>query len=136
MEKGPYRLAWSRTSPFHGENGSSNLPGDANFSPKAKIARYSFVCRRAGTAQLLFYALRLPHQIYKVFQRKYIGQTDDIVRRLSIRNSGGSIFTKDFWPWKLEMFLKFKSKQKAIECEKYLKSGAGRAFANILLSHA
>ena len=27
--KRPHRLAWSRTSPFHGGNGGSNPPGDA-----------------------------------------------------------------------------------------------------------
>ena len=62
-------------------------------------------------------------------QKKYIGQTDDIVRRLSVHNSGGSIFTKDFRPWELEMFLGFKSKSKAIAFEKYLKSGSGRVFS-------
>jgi hypothetical protein len=31
--KRPHRLAWSRTSPFHGGNGGSNPPGDAcNFN--------------------------------------------------------------------------------------------------------
>lgn len=75
------------------------------------------------------------HYVYlirstKFPKRKYIGQTDDVVRRLSVHNSGGSIFTKDFRPWELVMFLGFKSKSQAIEFEKYLKSGAGRAFAN------
>ena len=29
--KSPHRLAWPRTPPFHGGDGGSNPPGDANF---------------------------------------------------------------------------------------------------------
>ena len=30
-QKSPHRLAWPRTPPFHGGDGGSNPPGDANF---------------------------------------------------------------------------------------------------------
>jgi len=61
--------------------------------------------------------------------QKYIGQTDNLKERLETHNSGGSIHTKMYRPWKLKMFLAFETKEEAIKFEKYLKSGAGRAFA-------
>jgi putative endonuclease len=41
----------------------------------------------------------------------------------------GSIHTRQHRPWELIMFMGFKDKLKATAFEKYLKSGAGRAFA-------
>ena len=61
--------------------------------------------------------------------QKYIGHTDNLKERLETHNSGGSIHTKQYRPWELIMFLGFKDKLKATAFEKYLKSGAGRAFA-------
>ncbi len=61
--------------------------------------------------------------------KKYIGHTDNLKERLSTHNSGGSMYTKDHKPWKLVMCLAFDDKLKATAFEKYLKSGAGRAFA-------
>ena len=62
-------------------------------------------------------------------ERKYIGHTDNLKERLETHNSGGSIHTKTYRPWELVIFLGFKDKLKATAFEKYLKSGAGRAFA-------
>ena len=95
----------------------------------AKAARHSFSDGGLARPGLFFM-----HYVYLIRsikhpQRKYIGQTDDIVRRLSVHNSGGSIFTRDFRPWELVLFLGFENKSKAIGFEKHLKSGAGRAFA-------
>jgi len=59
----------------------------------------------------------------------YIGHTDNLKERLETHNSGGSIHTKQHRPWKLVMVLAFEDKLKATAFEKYLKSGAGRAFA-------
>jgi predicted GIY-YIG superfamily endonuclease len=50
-------------------------------------------------------------------------------QRLETHNSGGSIYTEKYRPWKLVMFLGFKEQSKAKEFEKYLKSQSGRAFA-------
>jgi predicted GIY-YIG superfamily endonuclease len=60
---------------------------------------------------------------------KYIGHTDNLKERLETHNSGGSIYTKQYRPWKLIMFFGFDNKLKATAFEKYIKSGAGRAFA-------
>lgn len=62
--------------------------------------------------------------------QKYIGYTDNLKQRLENHNSGGSIHTRPFRPWKLHMLLAFQSQsEEAIRFEKYLKSGTGRAFA-------
>ena len=61
--------------------------------------------------------------------QKYIGHTDNLKERLETHNSGGSVYTKVYKPWKLKMFLGFQTQSEALKFEKYLKSGAGRAFA-------
>ena len=63
-------------------------------------------------------------------EQKYIGHTDNLRERLETHNSGGSVHTKPYRPWELKMFLGFNTQQEALKFEKYLKSGAGRAFAN------
>lgn len=65
----------------------------------------------------------------KFINQKYVGHTDNLKERLETHNSGGSVHTKTYRPWKLQMFLGFKTQQEAIKFEKYLKSGAGRAFS-------
>jgi putative endonuclease len=62
-------------------------------------------------------------------KQTYIGHTDNLKEQLETHNSGGSIATMPYRPWKLVMFLGFENKLKATAFEKYLKSGAGRAFA-------
>jgi predicted GIY-YIG superfamily endonuclease len=61
--------------------------------------------------------------------QKYIGHTDNLRERLETHNSGGSIYTKPYRSWQLKMILGFQSQEEALKFEKYLKSGAGRAFA-------
>ncbi len=61
--------------------------------------------------------------------KTYIGNTVNLMQRLDIHNSGGSIHTKKDRPWELILFLGFKDKLKATVFEKYLKSGSGSAFA-------
>lgn len=59
----------------------------------------------------------------------YVGRTQDLKKRLSCHNFGGSSHTAKYKPWELVSFIGFKSEAAAIEFEKYLKSGSGRAFA-------
>ncbi|MFA5998698.1 MAG: GIY-YIG nuclease family protein [Candidatus Babeliales bacterium] len=61
--------------------------------------------------------------------KKYIGFTDNFSERLLTHNSGNSPHTKLHKPWKTELLIGFDDKMKAAAFEKYLKSGAGRAFA-------
>ncbi len=58
----------------------------------------------------------------------YTGQTTNIDHRLDDHNSGKSDHTRKYKPWKFISYIAFESKEKAINFEKYLKSGSGRAF--------
>jgi putative endonuclease len=61
--------------------------------------------------------------------QKYVGCTDNLKERLETHNSGGSIFTKSYRPWVVEVYLAFQEEKTARAFEKYLKSQSGRAFA-------
>ena len=56
--------------------------------------------------------------------------TTDVKERLKTHNSGGSIYTAKYKPWKLIVYIGFLEKEKARKFEQYLKSQSGRAFAN------
>ena len=58
----------------------------------------------------------------------YVGKTRNLKKRLSDHNSGTTSHTEKFKPWELIVYLGFKQEIKAIEFEKYLKSGSGREF--------
>jgi len=59
----------------------------------------------------------------------YIGTTKDLKQRLQEHNRGIVRFTSSKIPYKLLWYCAFLSKKKALEFEKYLKSGSGIAFA-------
>jgi putative endonuclease len=61
--------------------------------------------------------------------RYYVDITSDVVRRLAMHNSGGSVHTAALRPWELVAAIEFTKESSAIAFEKYLKSGSGRAFA-------
>jgi len=63
-------------------------------------------------------------------EKIYVGYTVDIKNRLDVHNDGGSIYTAKYKPWTLSGYIPFLKEPKAIAFEKYLKSGAGKAFAN------
>lgn len=59
--------------------------------------------------------------------RQYVGQTADVDSRLKEHNEGSVTATKNLRPWHVEWFCAFEEKKRAIEFEKYLKSGSGSA---------
>jgi putative endonuclease len=61
--------------------------------------------------------------------RRYIGITTDLKRRLAEHNSGKSPHTAQFKPWHLVTYVAFSNEPTATEFERYLKSGSGNAFA-------
>lgn len=62
-------------------------------------------------------------------EKVYAGYTVNLKQRLQDHNYGESIYTADFRPWELVLYIAFQDKGKALAFEKYLKSHAGRAFA-------
>ncbi len=62
------------------------------------------------------------------FQR-YVGLTKDLKRRLAEHNNGQSSHSQKFRPWKIETYIAFEESKKAIEFERYLKTGSGQAFS-------
>ena len=58
----------------------------------------------------------------------YIGFTANLKQRLIDHNSGKSPHTNKFKPWNLDFYCAFNNEEKAINFEKYLKSGSGRSF--------
>jgi putative endonuclease len=61
--------------------------------------------------------------------RMYVGYTINPENRLKEHNSGECVHTSKYKPWKLSTCIYFDNKEKAIEFERYLKSGSGRSFA-------
>jgi predicted GIY-YIG superfamily endonuclease len=59
----------------------------------------------------------------------YTGITDNIEQRLNEHNSGKSPHTSKFKPCEIVVYTAFCDENKALNFEKYLKSGSGRAFA-------
>jgi predicted GIY-YIG superfamily endonuclease len=58
----------------------------------------------------------------------YVGFTKNLKNRLSAHNSEACVHTKKYSPWKIKNFFAFKTKERALEFEKYLKSSSGRSF--------
>ena len=61
--------------------------------------------------------------------QSYVGFTDDLRARFKAHNSGQSLHTAKFKPWRLVSHVAFSDDQKAIAFERYLESASGRAFA-------
>ena len=62
-------------------------------------------------------------------EQRYFGITSDLKLRLKYHNTGRSTHTSKFMPWKVETYVAFSDKKKAIAFEKYLKTGSGWAFS-------
>jgi predicted GIY-YIG superfamily endonuclease len=61
-------------------------------------------------------------------EKTYVGFTADLNVRLSLHNSGKSIYTAKYMPWELHSYVAFNDEASAIAFEKYLKTGSGKAF--------
>lgn len=60
----------------------------------------------------------------------YAGFSEDIDGRIDEHNSGKSVHTNKFKPWKLLFYSAFNNKKVALDFEKYLKTASGIAFRN------
>jgi putative endonuclease len=61
--------------------------------------------------------------------RHYTGLTQDLQSRLQAHNAGQVPHTAKYRPWVVETAIAFRSREKAVAFESYLKSHSGRAFA-------
>ena len=66
-------------------------------------------------------------------QKRYMGFTQDLERRIVEHNSGLVKSTKNRIPLKLIYFERFENKVEAMKREKFFKSGKGREFLNNIL---
>jgi predicted GIY-YIG superfamily endonuclease len=63
-------------------------------------------------------------------ERRYVGLTKDLRKRIATHNAGGSVHTAKYKAWTLISYHAFADQRRAREFEHYLKSGSGKAFAN------
>ena len=77
------------------------------------------------------------YSVYVLFSKKlnkrYIGSTQDVDRRLSEHNLGKSKFTSGGIPWELIYKESFPTNSEARKRESFLKSGVGRKFLDQIL---
>ena len=62
------------------------------------------------------------------FDRLYIGQTEDLTKRIESHNAGLVKSTKHYIPWRIIHFEEFYSRAEEMKKEKQLKSGSGREY--------
>jgi predicted GIY-YIG superfamily endonuclease len=58
----------------------------------------------------------------------YTGFTSNLTQRIEYHNSGKSLYTKNYMPWKVVSYFAFDTQDKATSFEKYLKTGSGYEF--------
>jgi len=90
-----------------------------------RLARFETPPASVLIAVRYVYLLRsIPHP-----DRRYIGSTNDLRRRLAEHDAGKSVHTSKFRPWRLAAAVAFADVDRAIAFERYLKSGSGAEFA-------
>ena len=62
-------------------------------------------------------------------QKRYVGVSADVVARVSAHNARQNLSTAAWSPWGVDVTIEFRTERMALRFEKYLKSGAGHAFA-------
>ena len=65
---------------------------------------------------------------------RYIGSTDNVIKRVQEHNLGKCRYTSGRRPWELVYKETFKTRSEAMKREKFLKSGQGRKYLNKILN--
>jgi len=76
---------------------------------------------RLGMPKRFVYVLRSLKQP----ERRYVGLTSDVGRRLAAHNAGLSPFTARYRPWSMTVCIEFADEGSASRFERYLKSPSG-----------
>lgn len=63
-------------------------------------------------------------------KKRYIGVTSDVAARLSAHNARQNRSTALWRPWDIDVTIRFRTERMALRFERYLKAGAGHAFAS------
>jgi putative endonuclease len=71
----------------------------------------------------------------KIDNSFYIGQTNDLNKRLEYHNQGLSKYTRRKMPWILVYFEEFNTRSVAIKRERFLKKQRNRNFYNSLIKN-
>ncbi|MBI3854187.1 MAG: GIY-YIG nuclease family protein [Planctomycetes bacterium] len=94
--------------------------------PKRKGAKADIPASYGGASPMtIVYVLKS----VRFSNKYYIGMTDDLEPRLKEHNAGRSFHTAKWRPWKITVSISFEDRARAVQFERYLKSGSGRAFA-------
>jgi predicted GIY-YIG superfamily endonuclease len=96
-----------------------------SFSPSLAGQDIGSACRMPYPAKRFVYVIRRVNHP----TTRYVGVTSDIVARLSAHNAGQNRSTARWKPWNIDVIIEFRTERMALRFEKYLKSGAGHAFA-------
>ena len=62
-------------------------------------------------------------------RRHYVGLTENLKERLAKHNAGAVTHTRNDKPWVIHVAIAFRHREGAVEFDRYLKSGSGRAFS-------
>ena len=62
-------------------------------------------------------------------EKRYIGHTSNLKKRLAQHNAGENRSTAKHRPWRLRLYVALETRDLARRFERYLKSGSGHAFA-------
>ena len=65
---------------------------------------------------------------------RYVGSGESVEERLKRHNKGDYRFTKGHTPWKLVYEEQFDTRSEAVRREKFLKSGKGREYLDLILA--
>ncbi len=78
----------------------------------------------------------MPYWVYVLrsytAKRRYVGQTDDLERRVARHNDGKVFSTAPYRPWMLLHAEQFSTRSEAMRRERFLKSGQGREWLDAL----
>ncbi len=66
--------------------------------------------------------------------KRYIGQTNNMGRRLEEHNTRSGRYTSNKGPWEIVYHEKFDTRSEAMKKEKFLKSGKGRELLKKILA--
>jgi putative endonuclease len=109
----------------------------ARHSAEREGGRFASVERATAGKPVLRFEKTIPmehyHYVYTLESLSkpdeiYTGQTGNLKERLKQHNYGQVPHTSNFIPWEIRSATVFKSKERALAFERYLKSGSGRAF--------